>query len=237
MTTQDTTEDARRVSRNLDAVVVRLSDSVTIIHADCRDVLPVECDAVVMDPPYGVNHNPGCGRMAKIGGGIVGDLTPPDIRWVGTLPAVVWGGNNFCDQLPRSTGWLVWDKTHAETCEHSQAELAWTNLVRTIRVHREAYHGFMRQRDGWFHQHQKPPALMAWAMQWVKEGATVLDPYMGSGTTGIACIRTGRRFVGIEIDAGHFATARARLENELRQGLLPLTHNAEAHASATEWRR
>lgn len=59
----------------------------------------------------------------------------------------------------------------------------------------------------------------------VPEGALVLDPYMGSGTTGIACIRTGRRFVGIEIDAGHFATARQRLENELRQGLLPLTHN------------
>jgi len=56
----------------------------------------------------------------------------------------------------------------------------------------------------------------------VPEGATVLDPYMGSGTTGIACIRTGRKFIGIEIDPAHFATARARLENELRQGLLPL---------------
>jgi DNA modification methylase len=66
----------------------------------------------------------------------------------------------------------------------------------------------------------------------VPEGATVLDPYMGSGTTGIACIRTGRKFIGIEIDAGHFATARARLENELRQGLLPLKHNKALSDSA-----
>ena len=205
----------------LDGLVV-LSDSVSIINADCRAVVPLACDAVVTDPPYGVNSDRGDG---KIRGGIHGDEAPPDLRWVAAFPAVVWGGNNFCDQLPRSTGWLVWDKTHCEGCEHSQAEIAWTNTVRTVRIHREAYHGFMRQRDGWFHQHQKPPALMAWAMQWLKEGATVLDPYMGSGTTGIACIRTGRKFIGIEIDAGHFATARARLENELRQGLLPLTHN------------
>jgi site-specific DNA-methyltransferase (adenine-specific) len=59
----------------------------------------------------------------------------------------------------------------------------------------------------------------------IAEGATVLDPYMGSGTTGIACIRTGRKFIGIEKSAEYFEIARQRLENELRQGLLPLTHN------------
>lgn len=203
------------------ALVVRLSDAVTIIRADCRDVLPLPCDAVVTDPPYGVNHKPGCGRMSKIGGGIMGDETPPDLRWIADFPAVVWGGNNFCDQLPRSTGWLVWDKTHAETCEHSQAELAWTNMMtRTIRVHREAYHGFMRKRDGWFHQHQKPPALMAWCLQWTKEGDMILDPFMGSGTTGIACIRSRRKFIGIEIDPEVFEVARGRLVAELRQGQL-----------------
>jgi site-specific DNA-methyltransferase (adenine-specific) len=80
------------------------------------------------------------------------------------------------------------------------------------------------------HPCQKPVGLMAWCMERAKvpAGATVLDPYMGSGTTGIACIRTGRKFIGIEIDADHFATARLRLEKELRQGLLPLTHNPGA---------
>ena len=76
------------------------------------------------------------------------------------------------------------------------------------------------------HPTQKPVALMEYLIKtYTNEGETVLDFTMGSGTTGVACIRTGRRFIGIERDAGHFETARARLENELRQGLLPLTYN------------
>lgn len=195
---------------------------VVLYCADCLAVLPelTGIDAVVTDPPYGVNHKPGKGRMSKVAGGIIGDEAPPDLRWVAEFPAVVWGGNNFCDQLPRSTGWLVWDKTNPETCEHSMAEVAWTNVVRTIRLHRENYSGFMRGRDGWFHQHQKPPALMVWCLQWIAEGATVLDPFMGSGTTGIACIRTGRRFIGIEIDPHYFEVAKARIHRELAQPML-----------------
>lgn len=195
--------------------------SVILYNADCLDVLPTldpwSIDAVVIDPPYGVNHKPGSGRMAKIGGGIAGDLCPPDIRWIRKYPAIVWGGNNFCDQLPRSTGWLVWDKTHCELCEHSQGELAWTNAVRTIRVHREAYHGFMRKRDGWFHQHQKPIGLMKWCLSFFPDAVTVLDSFMGSGTTSVACIRTGRKFIGIEIDPAYFAIAVKRIEAELNR--------------------
>ena len=193
-----------------------------LICGDCREVLPglPRFDAVITDPPYGVKHNPGAGRMTKIGGGIVGDESPPDIRWIGEHPAVVWGGNNFCDQLPRTTGWLVWDKTHAATCEHSQAELAWTNMTRTVRLHREAYHGFMRGRDGWFHQHQKPPALMEWCMQWTESGATILDPYMGSGTCGISAANTGRKFIGIEIDSRNFDIACERISRAQAQARL-----------------
>jgi len=204
--------------------IYRPNDSITLYRGDCLDILPTltGIDAVITDPPYGVAHVPGLGRMSKISGGIVGDDAPPDLRWIAAYPAIVWGGNNFCDQLPRSTGWLIWDKTHAATCEHSQAEIAWTNVVKTVRLHREAYHGFMRQRDGWFHQHQKPPALMVWCLQWIAEAATVLDPYMGSGTTGIACIRTGRRFIGIEIDPTHYATACRRIDDELQQMTLPV---------------
>jgi site-specific DNA-methyltransferase (adenine-specific) len=203
-----------------DPIVRHLADGVSVALGDCRAMALPKADAVITDPPYGVGHKPGSGRMSKIGGGIAGDETPPDVRWMSEYPAVIWGGNNFCDQLPRSTGWLVWDKTHPDTCEHSQAEIAWTNMVKTVRLYREAYHGFMRQRDGWFHQHQKPPGLMAWCLQWTAEGALVLDPYMGSGTTGIACIRSGRRFFGVEIDPRHFETSCERLTRELAQGRL-----------------
>jgi DNA modification methylase len=77
------------------------------------------------------------------------------------------------------------------------------------------------------HPTQKPVRLMQWCMDQARipEGATVLDPFMGSGTTAVACHRTGRKFIGIEKDARYFEIARKRLENELRQGLLPLTHN------------
>ena len=86
---------------------------------------------------------------------------------------------------------------------------------------KEAYNG-----DNSLHPCQKPVDLLAWLVNGLTvEGETVCDPFMGSGSMGVACIRTGRRFVGIERDPAHFATARARLENELRQGLLPLKHN------------
>lgn len=79
------------------------------------------------------------------------------------------------------------------------------------------------------HPTQKPVELMAWCMEQAKvpEGALVLDSYMGSGTTGIACIRTGRRFVGIEKDPTHYATALKRITDELAQGDLFLGHNDE----------
>jgi site-specific DNA-methyltransferase (adenine-specific) len=63
---------------------------------------------------------------------------------------------------------------------------------------------------------------MAWCMDVAKvlSGATVLDPYMGSGTTGIACLRTGRNFIGIEIDPRYYATACERMAREVDGMLL-----------------
>lgn len=202
----------------------RSPDGAHVLYcADCMSILPLlepgSVDAVVTDPPYGVSHRPGVGRMVKKGGGIYGDAEPPDIRFVSGYEAVVWGGNNFCDQLPRSTGWLVWDKTHCELCEHSQAELAWTNTVRTIRLHRQAYHGFMRQRDGWFHQHQKPIELMEWCIRFTA-GQTILDPFAGSGTTAVACVRTGRKSISIEKEPKYCEIAKRRIEEALGVGSL-----------------
>lgn len=183
-------------------------------QGDCREVLPLlhGVDAIVTDPPYGVAQKRG---DSKLNEGIQGDEKPPVIGWVAGYQAIVWGGNNFCDQLPRSTGWLVWNKTFPECARHSQAELAWCNTRKTVRHYTEAYHGFMRQRDGWFHPTQKPPGLMVWCVAMTK--GTVCDPYMGSGTTGVACMRLGRRFIGIEIDRRYFDIACERIENEQRQ--------------------
>lgn len=194
---------------------VEIGDAV-LYRGDCRDILPTlpRVDAVITDPPYGVAHNKkSAARRYKVREVIAGDEAPPDVSWMAEYQAIIWGGNNFL--LPRSTGWLVWDKCHPEESQHSQAELAWTNVVRTVRHHREAYHGFMRQRDGWFHPTQKPPGLMRWCVGMTT--GTVLDPYMGSGTTGIACAQTRRDFVGIEIDPRYFEIACRRIEDAQRQ--------------------
>jgi len=200
-------------------VVVRkeVIGDATLYLGDCREIAPTleGVDCVVTDPPYGVRLNRGDGRRAAVNGPLAGDESPPDIRWVADYPAIVWGGNNFCDQLPRSTGWLVWDKYHHEKSQHSQAEIAWCNVVKTIRIHREAYHGFMRQRDGWFHPAQKPPALLRWCLTFTS--GTALDPFMGSGTTGIACRDLARPFIGIEIDPSHFDIACQRIDAASRQ--------------------
>jgi site-specific DNA-methyltransferase (adenine-specific)/modification methylase len=197
---------------------VRIGDA-TLYLGDCLEILPTlgKVDAVVTDPPYGVSYNPGFGKMAKLSSPMVGDGAPPDVRLLASWPAVIWGGNNFCDQLPRSTGWLVWFKYHPDGSQHSQAELAWTNVVRTVRHYSEAYHGFMRQRDGWFHPTQKPPGLMGWCLGFVPDARTILDPFMGSGTTGVACAKLGRKFIGIEIEPKYFDIACKRIEEAYRQ--------------------
>lgn len=190
--------------------------SARLILGDCREVLPTlgAVDAVVTDPPYGVSLKRGDSKNKDA---IQGDATPPDMSWIASRPAIIWGGNNFCDQLPRSTGWLVWFKHFPDCARHSQAELAWTNVVSTVRHHSEAYHGFMRAVDGWNHPTQKPPALMEWCLGFVPNARTILDPFMGSGTTGVACARLGRSFIGIEIEPRYFDIACRRIEAAQRQ--------------------
>jgi DNA modification methylase len=85
------------------------------------------------------------------------------------------------------------------------------------------------RRDGNDHPTQKPVMAMAWTMDALKvpSGATVFDPYMGSGTTGIACIRTGRRFIGVERDPTHYANAVERIRREIEGDLFHSQHNAK----------
>ena len=79
------------------------------------------------------------------------------------------------------------------------------------------FYEFSAPRDR-VHVTQKPPALMRELLRVVRPGATVPDPFMGSGTTGIACIQTGRRFVGIELDPVHFDNACEGINHAYRQG-------------------
>jgi len=313
--------EAKRNECMLDPFVVRLSDSVTIIRGDCRDVLPVECDAVVTDPPYNIgkaewdkidNYLDWCDEWiakacygCKISGAVWCFHSEPDVL-VDLSRMIAKHGR------PRRN-WVTWDKDKWTYCRkydaagsrrfiesaeyiayHARSPIA--EWIKTERERRgmtrnvvEVALGYVSTKDAtrgtalcyrweegssipnendlarlselfgssypppptfnnpgkvssvWQyppapangHATPKPVELMQRIVETTTNpGNTVLDCFAGSGTTGIACIRTGRRFIGIEKDARYFEIARARLENELRQGLLPLTHNAHLSGGA-----
>jgi len=223
------------VTPNLQPVVVRLSDSVTIIHGDWRNILPVACDAIITDQPYGTGWIRGGGKKAgefkrrKEGA----DWDVFNLDWMDRAPpriaafCPIQGVWDMCLRLPHPHI-LKYRKTNpapfGAACEPIVSSHAMPK-----EWEREAYNG-----DNSLHPCQKPLDLLTWlVLGLTAEGETVCDPFAGSASTGIACIRTGRKFIGIELDAGHFATARARLERELAQGLLDFSGGAAPTHNAT----
>ena len=220
------------MSDELKAQTLRISDSVTLILGDCAELLPLACDACVTDPPYGHSWS-GVNSTAKGGRNwtrrraekIIGHDVAFDPAAILALdvPTVMWGANHYASRLPDSPAWLVWDK-RGGTAENnlSDCELAWCNVGGSARLKMHMWNGLCRDSEIGVHLHptQKPVVVMVWAMDKAKiaVGATVLDPYMGSGSTAIACIRTGRKFIGIERDPAHFATAEQRIRRELEAG-------------------
>jgi DNA modification methylase len=199
-------------------------DLVTIYHADCRDFMPV-ADVIVTDPPYGMAYRHGARkggfRYGQDEQTIVGDQEPFDPAPILALalPTVLFGANHYADRLPPSKGWLVWDKRAGSASnDQSDCELAWSNVLTTARLFSVRWSGAHRQgreqQDGRDHPNQKPVALMAWVLGFVPHG-TVLDPFMGSGSTLVAAKNAGRRAIGVEIDEAHCARAAERCSQEV----------------------
>jgi DNA modification methylase len=201
--------------------------NATLYLGDCRDILPTlgKVDAVVTDPPYGLGDlwqgGGGKGRSswafnpAEAQGW---DMEAPNFvaAIVGDLPAIVWGGNYF--DLPLARGWLVWDKGIPDfTTGHS--ELAWTTLDQPIRNFKLCPNVMTPTgTDGSkVHPTQKPLALMRWCLGFLPNAQTILDPFMGSGTTGVAAVQMGRRFIGIEREPKYFNIACRRIEEAQKQ--------------------
>jgi site-specific DNA-methyltransferase (adenine-specific)/modification methylase len=198
----------------------------TLIHGDCLQVLPTleagSVDAVITDPPYGISYNPKGGNSKARRGNlapILGDGEPFDPSpWLRFPIVVLWGSNHYADRLPAKDSWLVWYKRRdIPSINFADCEMAWTNVGGPARVFDHRWHGMIRDSEMGqkrVHPTQKPVSLMEWCLDMAKvpRGATVLDPFAGSGTTGVACLQTGRRFIGIELDAAYFEVARQRLE-------------------------
>ncbi len=227
---------------------------VTLYLGDSLAIAPTleGVDAVISDPPYGMNLDTdnsrfSGGNVASIsrrgngigtggGAGIIGDDKPFDPGpWLDYPSVVLFGSNHFGERLPVGTT-LVWLKRHDAGFGSflSDAEVAWMKGGHGVYAKRDlSMNGETLTRQ---HPCQKPVPLMAWVMERAKvpEGGTVLDPYMGSGSTIIAAIRSGRKAIGIEMDAEHFEAAKARITNELAQGDLFLGHNAEFVSTSGE---
>ena len=205
--------------------------NATLYHGDCRDVLPMlpRVDLMLTDPPYGIgidgqkeslNRNPKHNRKAH---DFLGwDNETPErlvfelLRYK-SAGQIVWGGNYFTDKLPYPTkGWLFWDKGQ-RGLTMSDGELAWTSYefpMRAYTLNRVA----LQEDGGTEHPTQKPLRLMTWCLGLVPDAHTVCDPFMGSGTTGVACAQLGKAFTGIERERKYFDIACERISRAQSQG-------------------
>jgi DNA modification methylase len=187
-----------------------------LILGDCREVMPGlgRVDAVVTDPPYGIGITKSNRLATSRGmGGKSWDSVPADISQIIArgVPAIIWGGNYF--DPPPTRAPLVWDKNNAGR-DFADFEMAWSNLEMVARryVLRP-----MNMDGGKEHPTQKPVALMKWCLGFLPDARTILDPFMGSGTTIVACQKEGRAGIGIEIDPEYFDIACRRVEDAMLQ--------------------
>jgi site-specific DNA-methyltransferase (adenine-specific)/modification methylase len=217
--------------------------AATLYLGDCRDVLPTlgPVDAVVTDPPYGIKHQRAIGGStrksgASISGGVARTLGADCRAWdsekfdptilFGFGPVICWGANWYADKLPGGR-WLLWDKQCGGGAgDFSEFEVAWCSIGTAIKAFRHMWLGVQRDSEvGELRQHptQKPIALMRWCLAFIPKAQTILDPFMGSGTTGVAAVQMGRQFIGIERDPGYFDIACRRIEQAQRQGDMFIT--------------
>jgi len=199
--------------------------NATLYLGDCRELLAAlpKHDLALTDPPYGINvgaMNMGAGKKATSFESFDWDFEPPPGWLFGLLrekarDLIVWGGNYF--SLEPNGCWLSWDKM--QEFSGADFELAYTTLSgpsKTFRMSRVQAYGAVERE----HPTQKPLPLILWCLGRVPTAATVLDPFMGSGTTGVACAHADKAFTGIEREPKYFDIACRRIEDAQRQGRL-----------------
>ena len=210
--------------------------NATLYLGDCMDILPTlpMVDAVITDPPYGIADD----YLKPSSKGEWANLYSEKITWDSFAPidavnlsilisekAIIWGGNYF--KLKPQRGWLIWDKMQNHSSGH--AELAWSNL--DIPVRSFAYSRVQLSTEQKQHPTQKPIGLMKWCIDLAGNPKIILDPFMGSGTTGVAAVEMGRKFIGIEREPKYFDIACKRIEQAVAQPQLfepePVKHIQE----------
>jgi len=184
-----------------------------IYNMDCLEymkTLPDKCvDLCLTDPPYGIgiSSNPVRQKHAKK-------------DWDSSIPIddifkeifrisknqVIWGGNYF--DLPKSQGFLIWDKKQPEAFSLAMCEYAYSSIQSPAKMFR---YSVLKER-GKQHPTQKPVKLGEWILEkYAKEGDIIFDPFLGSGTFAVASQNLGFDYIGCELDKDYFEIAQERL--------------------------
>lgn len=186
----------------------------TLYLGDCLEVMPTlgKVDAVVTDPPYGIGiaANPVRQKHEKKDWDNF-SATNKHIDAILKISSeqIIWGGNYF--SLPPSRGFLVWDKLQPSDFSLAMCEQAWWSKDTNAKIYKRSVTSYYKE-----HPTQKPIDLMEWCILKINY-ETILDPFMGSGTTGVACVKLGRKFIGIELDEKYFDIACKRIEEAYKQ--------------------
>jgi DNA modification methylase len=201
----------------------------TLYLGDCLEIMPTlgKVDAVVTDPPYGIGEAAGKNKsrgnlaVSKDYGDDEWDNKPisPELMAM-TMAAGKWNiifGGHYYD-MPATSCWLVWDKVNGDN-DFADCELAWTNLPKAVRRIKFMWNGMLRANGETRGDHptQKPIGVMRWCLTQIPDAKTIIDPFMGSGTTGVACVKEQRSFVGIEREPKYFDIACKRIEEAYKQ--------------------
>lgn len=201
---------------------------IKLFEGDCLEVMKgidlKNVQAVISDVPYGGNYD--CDYTRFTGGeaekreypNVIGDDKPFDpTPWMQFDKVILWGYQHFSDKMPLGTI-LVWLKKRDSKLGKmlSDAELAWQKGGQGVYVFRHIWDGFDKESERGIkrvHPTQKPIELMRWCIKRItKPGDTVFDPYMGSGTTGVACVLEGRNFVGVDLYPEYVEIASKRIQ-------------------------
>ena len=214
----------------------------TLYNADCADVLPLldPVDLVCTDPPYGIGEAGGnaAKRQRTIGGrskaladqrdyaALNWDNTPIDAGLMAKVRAagrwqIIFGGNYY--DCPPAKCWLVWDKVNGDN-DFADCELAWTNLPKAVRRIKYMWNGMLREKGAQRGDHptQKPLEVMKWCIGHAPHSETILDPFAGSGTTGVAAVQMGKAFIGIEREPRYFEAMCRRIREASGEDAGPL---------------
>lgn len=234
MDTRNYQEPAETMLVELNTVIC--ADSLEVL----RSMPDNSVDLLLTDPPYGINH-PRLLKTGTIdsgtpfGGKKAVNLrktpvkTYPRVEWDRKIPSqehfaemmrvskqqIIFGGNYMTEYLPPSSCWIIWDKDNGKN-DFADAEMAWTSFDRATRLFKWRWNGMLQEQMKWkekrYHPTQKPVALFRWILErFSSQGDIVLDPFLGSGTTAVACKQLGRRYIGIERESHYCDVARKRL--------------------------